>query len=127
LEGIQVPLFDTHDKRANAIGSREYWRLFPPFQNRPLYAAIVEALDSYVEDKDVIDSSWAGSEILNKLQSESPDLFEGEDREWTGSLFGMTLWNYFFNRPDDWTFSPKENVNEEIEAYFYFPRPTRNR
>lgn len=119
-----MPLYALDERKQNPICRGEHWRLFPPFQRRPLYDAIIAELDRYVADhyNDGIDSSWAGSEILGTIEAESPQLFDAEDPDQISGLFGMTVWNYLAQHADDWCFVRKAPLTDEPEGTKYFRR-----
>jgi len=117
-----MPLYDLDNRQQNPVGRREHWRLFATFRKRPLHQAIVEELRGYIRNRQEIDSSWAGSEILSRLRSRSPELFEHENPEQTGGLFGMTLWHFLAECPDAWYFVPKADEMGEPAGTRYFRR-----
>jgi hypothetical protein len=73
-----------------------------------------------------IDSRITGHEILEALESESPQLVQLCPEEQRGGLFGMILWNLLAQEDSgDWRFYRMSNAWDETQWTTYF-RPRSN-
>lgn len=107
----------------SAVGKKEHWHLFEQFQGSDLHAAIVAGLHGYLERHE-IDSSIAGSEILERIESASPYLLDEYSQDISGGLFGMTLWNLLAKHSARWCFVPKKaDPLDDVTGTFYFRVP----
>ena len=122
-----MALYDLNDKQQNLIGKKDHWKLFVVFKETPLYRHFITEITDFLEGVDTINSSQAGSKIINKISNSSPELLAKQPQSQIGSLFGMTLWHYLANREEEWRFSPiPKKENDEVTGTMYFRKKRVN-
>lgn len=102
----------------NAILSSKHWRLYERFEGSPLHAAFVARIEGHLE-QEAIYSRQVGSQILQAIEVEAPELLESYDQDSIGGLFGMTLWNVLAKRPENWYWI-HDDSREGDRASIYF-------
>jgi hypothetical protein len=116
-------LLDVEGRPQRPIGRAQHWQLFEAFLNSPLHTAILTELEQFLS-RPAIDSSWAGHDVLAKIQERAPQLMETFDTGTRGRLFGMSLWNFLATRQTEvWHFYKKPTSIEdehEISGVVYF-------
>jgi len=119
-----MPLFNIDEKIQASTGKQEHWKLFRRFEGSDLHQAMVLKIANHLQ-KEMLYSSWLGSEILKQLEKEYPNLFEPyqseSGRQVISGLFGMTLWNVLADHGDSWYFhQPKIDSLDELTGTYYF-------
>jgi len=122
LERSSMPLYNVEGRLQNAIGHREHWNQFERFQGSSLHAAFKAELDPYL-DKQTINSARAGSEILTRIESQSPHLLQPYHPDQVAGLFGMTLWNLLAEHSASWCFYREPSPTRGM---IYFRRSLSN-
>ncbi len=119
-----MSLVSIDGKSQPSVGKSDHWRLFVQFQESDLHTAIVTELQSYLNRR-AIDSSIAGSEILDELSTTSPHLFDDFLSDQVGGLFGMTLWNLLAEQPEQWYFVSKQGdpLDDPAGKSYFRPEP----
>lgn len=116
-----MSLYDLNDKQQNPIGKKDYWKPFPVFKKSLLYEAFVDEIRLFLKDSNTINSSQAGSKIINKIKTSKPDLFYDVDQSLVGGLFGMTLWHYMADDTQSWRLHslPKKEESDVSGTYYF--------
>jgi len=113
-----MPLFDLEGNPQPLTGTRAHWRQFEDFQRSPLHKEFERRITPHLSEEQ-LDSSRLGSDILSKIEADSPNLLEEYQFEDVGSLFGMTLWNILAQHSESWRFFRAPREPGEIRGMIY--------
>lgn len=83
-----------------------------------MHAAFVARIEGYL-GQEAIYSRRVGSDIIQAVQAQAPELLEPYDQESIGGLFGMTLWNYLTKQSENWYWIHDDSRDGE-RASIYF-------
>ena len=120
-----MPLYDIEGRRQSAIGHGDHWRTFPAFIETPLHQAFVQETRALL-GQDRIDSRIEGQKIIDALRAHHARHFESYSEEQVGGLWGMTLWHFMDEQPEDWTFYRPVDAFDETHRWTVY-WPVRNR
>ncbi len=119
-------LFTTEGDEVPREGSTEHWELYQrarrerPGLVREVEQAIATAVDDELARRNMVNSSWLGSRVLDALPMRAEwDAFV-PDRRASSGLFGMILWTLLADDPRSWVFTVTMNTNtDEPQRVFW--------
>lgn len=102
----------------DAIGKREYWKEYERFRNSPLHSTFQVEIYSRTFGRTVNSLDW-GSEIITKIEKETPQIID-PFRDWeVGCLFGMTLKVMLANEKQGWKMKKIPKNKWDLKGMIY--------
>jgi hypothetical protein len=134
VEEIPKMLLTVDGQRPNSVGRADYWGRFLTLQRHPdLFSRLRDqataGVDAAVSDQrePAIDSARLGAQVLSTIGSwwhgEFSRRFPNFPNGAAAGLFGMLLWNYLAERPDDyWGFVEQEDPHRQDYNHMFYWR-----